>query len=413
MALTITGDASQITTPISKTVNGATNASPIVISTTTAHLFATGDRVTIAGAGGNTAANGAWTITKTTSTAFSLNGSTGNGAWTSGGTATNHSLTPQFQIPDDGEDIDAASVNVALEALADRSQFLKALIDAGVIQVKTWTSDTTWQAPTNVASIGLLIGYGGGGAGGVGSGGVSTTSFEASGGAGGGGCIQSIQVVVLVGGTTYTIDIGAGGATAGADGADTTFTDGVTTKTFRGAGGGASGATALDGSAGAIAVAEGGQSVRGTAAVTASVFTTLGAMSARSSVMACGGWTSNQGGNAASGVGHAGGHNPTGYAGGAAGANGTQASATKIGGTGGSGGGAGPGGAGGAGGAGGNAAAAAPGSNGSAGTAAGANTGAGGGGGGGGGAGNSTTTGGAFGAGGSGKLILVYFGDAT
>jgi len=39
--------------------------------------------------GGNTAANGTWTITVTNSTTFSLNGSTGNGAYTSGGSASN------------------------------------------------------------------------------------------------------------------------------------------------------------------------------------------------------------------------------------------------------------------------------------------------------------------------------------
>src|SRR3990167_1797166 len=75
------------------TINGATNASPIVISTTTAHGMATGDQVYIASVGGNTAANNTasnpnWTIINVTTTSFSLTGSTGNGAYTSGGTAT-------------------------------------------------------------------------------------------------------------------------------------------------------------------------------------------------------------------------------------------------------------------------------------------------------------------------------------
>ena len=52
--------------------------------------LATGQKVTILGAGGNTAANNTvanpqWTITKVDTTHFSLNTSTGNGAWTSGG----------------------------------------------------------------------------------------------------------------------------------------------------------------------------------------------------------------------------------------------------------------------------------------------------------------------------------------
>ena len=66
-------------------VTGATNASPIVI-TTAANSLATGDVVTIASVGGNTAANGTFRVTVLSSTTFALQGSTGNGAYTSGGT---------------------------------------------------------------------------------------------------------------------------------------------------------------------------------------------------------------------------------------------------------------------------------------------------------------------------------------
>lgn len=69
-----------------KTITGATNATPIVI-TATAHGFSTGHTVYITGVGGNTAANGTWRITSTGADTFSLNGSVGNGAYTSGGTA--------------------------------------------------------------------------------------------------------------------------------------------------------------------------------------------------------------------------------------------------------------------------------------------------------------------------------------
>jgi hypothetical protein len=72
---------------VSLTVDGATNASPIVVTTTTAHGLQTGMRVTISDVGGNTAANGTFVITKVSDTTFSLNGSTGDGAYTSGGTA--------------------------------------------------------------------------------------------------------------------------------------------------------------------------------------------------------------------------------------------------------------------------------------------------------------------------------------
>lgn len=69
-------------------VAGATNASPIEISTTTMHRFQTGSRVCISGVGGNTDANGCWQITATGPSSFTLDGSTASGSYTSGGTVT-------------------------------------------------------------------------------------------------------------------------------------------------------------------------------------------------------------------------------------------------------------------------------------------------------------------------------------
>ena len=65
-------------------ITGAANASPIVI-TITGHGYTTGDQVYIYDVAGNTAANGTWIITKVNDNTFSLNGSTGNAAYTSGG----------------------------------------------------------------------------------------------------------------------------------------------------------------------------------------------------------------------------------------------------------------------------------------------------------------------------------------
>lgn len=67
------------------TITGASNATPIVI-TSAGHLLTNSTRVTIAGVLGNTAANGDWQITAIDANTFSLNGSVGNGAYTSGGT---------------------------------------------------------------------------------------------------------------------------------------------------------------------------------------------------------------------------------------------------------------------------------------------------------------------------------------
>jgi hypothetical protein len=74
-----------------RVVTGATNASPIVV-TATAHGFGSGDRVIVLGVVGNTAANNTstidtWVIANATANTFELVGSTGNGAYTSGGTA--------------------------------------------------------------------------------------------------------------------------------------------------------------------------------------------------------------------------------------------------------------------------------------------------------------------------------------
>jgi hypothetical protein len=68
-------------------ISTASNASPIVITTTQVHTFDTGDQCVVAGVATNTNANGTWTVTRLSTTTFSLNGTTGNGAGT-GGTAT-------------------------------------------------------------------------------------------------------------------------------------------------------------------------------------------------------------------------------------------------------------------------------------------------------------------------------------
>lgn len=68
-----------------KNVTGATNASPIVI-TIASHGFETGDQATISNVLGNTASNGNWSIIVIDADTFSLTGSVGNGAYTSGGT---------------------------------------------------------------------------------------------------------------------------------------------------------------------------------------------------------------------------------------------------------------------------------------------------------------------------------------
>ena len=62
-------------------VTAASNASPIQITTLSAHGLLTGNQVAIDNVHGNLAANGYWTITKVDGTNFTLDGSSGSGAF--------------------------------------------------------------------------------------------------------------------------------------------------------------------------------------------------------------------------------------------------------------------------------------------------------------------------------------------
>lgn len=67
-------------------ISAASNTTPIQITTNSPHGLSTGQVVLIAGVLGNLAANGFWVVTVTSSTQFTLNGSSGSGGYTSGGT---------------------------------------------------------------------------------------------------------------------------------------------------------------------------------------------------------------------------------------------------------------------------------------------------------------------------------------
>ena len=80
------------TTTYTRSVTAATNATPIVVTTSVAHAVRGGDTVTISGVVGNTATNGTWEARNVTATTFEIVDSvtgvaiTGNGAYVSGGT---------------------------------------------------------------------------------------------------------------------------------------------------------------------------------------------------------------------------------------------------------------------------------------------------------------------------------------
>jgi len=77
----LTGTCSQLDTGA---ITNATNASPIVV-TSPAHGLANGIRLNVTGVVGNTNANAAWAVASATADTFALAGSSGNGAYVSGG----------------------------------------------------------------------------------------------------------------------------------------------------------------------------------------------------------------------------------------------------------------------------------------------------------------------------------------
>lgn len=72
---------------LARPVIGATNATPIWV-TAKGHGLATGNQVTVSEVEGNTAANGIWTVAVVDADSFFLNGSAGNGNYTTGGMVT-------------------------------------------------------------------------------------------------------------------------------------------------------------------------------------------------------------------------------------------------------------------------------------------------------------------------------------
>lgn len=92
-------------------ISAASNASPISVVTTSTNALFTGQWVQITGVNGNTTTNGIWSITVVNSTTFTLNGSTGNGAYTGGGTVATTAFsgptnlwegTPVLAVGNDG-----------------------------------------------------------------------------------------------------------------------------------------------------------------------------------------------------------------------------------------------------------------------------------------------------------------------
>ena len=123
-----------------KAITDATNATPIVI-TSTAHGFSNGHKVVINGVVGNTAANGLWVIANVAANTFELVDSTGNAAYTSGGIAIN------LTADDNLDDIPGAARVAVSGALAGKT------VTHGVADA----NDETLSAVTGDESEALVI----------------------------------------------------------------------------------------------------------------------------------------------------------------------------------------------------------------------------------------------------------------
>lgn len=118
--------------PVTKAITNVSNTSPIVVTTSTAHALKTGDVIRVSGTGIQALDNlGIWrAVVQTTTTVALYFIDTGDPSAALGAAATGTLSTfawgTTYAIPSDGpgNPRDAASVNVALEALGDRTSYL-------------------------------------------------------------------------------------------------------------------------------------------------------------------------------------------------------------------------------------------------------------------------------------------------
>ena len=106
-------------------IASSSNTNPIVITTSSAHGLNIGDTIDVVGHQANYTANGTWIVPAYdyTPTTFAIPATAGVAA--GGATGTVQDLGGgSYSIPADGDADNAASVNVAFEALGDTSAFL-------------------------------------------------------------------------------------------------------------------------------------------------------------------------------------------------------------------------------------------------------------------------------------------------
>ena len=164
-----------------------------------------------------------------------------------GTTDANILATVNSDVGTYGDATHVAQVTVNAKGLVTAASALAISVTGPILHTVTFTSSTTWTAPTGVSQI-VLSGCGGGGGGGGGQ-----PSVENGGGGGGGACLGFTTIPVTAG-NTYTVTIGAGGSggstsTQGSVGGKTQLTDGGSNiyANFPGASGGGAGGGSVNG----------------------------------------------------------------------------------------------------------------------------------------------------------------------
>lgn len=115
----------------------STNASPIAL-TVSGHGLTSGDVVDVYDHQTNTAANGRWTVTVSDANTFTLNGSTGNGVGGTTGHIIGRTLGANYQVPSDGDPLNASSISPLWTALGDRTEFLSLGVQSGSYAMQNW-----------------------------------------------------------------------------------------------------------------------------------------------------------------------------------------------------------------------------------------------------------------------------------
>lgn len=143
-----------------KQITGATNATPIVI-TSNSHGYSNGDRVVIFGVGGNTNANGVFKVANVTTNTFELTNQdtganiAGNAAYTSGGQAINVTVLDFIDDIPSGARIATATLTLIDPAIGG-------VLDANDVTFTSVTGDQSevliiWKDTGTEATSPLLI----------------------------------------------------------------------------------------------------------------------------------------------------------------------------------------------------------------------------------------------------------------